>query len=157
MYTKKDSMKKAVKKQVLFSLFALAFIVGCQGQYPKDEAIDTMCQHEVKQMVKDSVEMRIYYHELGEAIRVSNTGWASNHSAFYVLENLPVYSYTPPGVAVSKTRWKFYVDSFHQQIIENNGSYMCGFYQIRIYKYGAKDPEFTLHFVKCNPGYLGRN
>lgn len=149
-------MKSNLKTAFFFAL-AFFFLVGCQGQYPEKQ-IAGECENEVNEMVADSARMVIMYHPLDKAVKVSSiSGYHANHEAFYLLKEFPIYTYSRRGELLSPYRFRFYVESFYDQLIQSKDYYKCGFYQIRIYEQEGRNPLFTKHFVKCNPDYLGRN
>ena len=144
-----------MRKKFLFMFLAFAFVIGCQGQYPEKEVIEPVCAHEVEMCLEeDSVRMVIMYHPLDKGVKYDDKGYQPNHKAFYSLREFPIFTYTPQGERSNRYRFKFYVDSFYQQLMSSKDSYKCGFYQIRVYEFSQREPLFTKHFTKCNPNYL---
>lgn len=136
-------------KTTLFFFLAFAFVIGCQGQYPENEVVDSSC-HGVTTLSQDSATLIIWYQPLSDGVKWDFGGsYQPNPDKYEQSAKLPVYTYGDSG------SFKYYCDSFRRQIVETNQEYPCGFYKFEIVKEDIT--LFWVHFTKCNPNYLGRN
>ena len=144
-----------MRKKFLFMFLAFAFVIGCQGQYPETEVVEPIMAHEVEMCLEeDSVRMVIMYHPLDKGVKYGAKGYQPNYKAFYMLDEFKITTWRGEGVRLCSEDYMLHVNRFYKHLIDGEVDYKCGFYQIRIYKYGARKQELTRHFTKCNPNYL---
>lgn len=149
MYIKTDNMK-TTRKTAVFFLLAFAFVIGCQGQYPESQAVDTG-QCTTVNTVQDSAVLVIYYQPLTSGIRWKVGGeYKANPEKFHRWKNVKFYS----GGKYTEAR----LDAFTKEYIERmmyTNNVPCGFYKVNLSYSG--NSVFMGSFTKCNPHYIGRN
>ena len=102
---------------------------------------------------EDSVRMVLLYQSLEHRVYEQGVGHKPNPTKFHMKEEFRLITWRKEGEGLRPADYSLHVKRFYEQLIEDKKYYKCGFYQIRIYKYGEREQEYTRHFTKCNPNY----